>query len=59
MIRYISVIDSETKNESIVEIDAQGIAWGLSKDPESTKYQAYLKWLEEGNTPLPADEVTQ
>ena len=22
-------------------------------------YAAYLKWLEEGNTPLPADEVTQ
>jgi hypothetical protein len=21
--------------------------------------EAYLKWLEEGNTPLPADEVTQ
>jgi hypothetical protein len=21
-------------------------------------YQAYLKWLEEGNTPLPADEPT-
>jgi hypothetical protein len=24
----------------------------------NTDYQAYLKWLEEGNTPLPADEVT-
>jgi hypothetical protein len=28
-------------------------------DPDNTDYQAYLKWLEEGNTPLPADEVTQ
>ena len=28
-------------------------------DPANTDYQAYLKWLEEGNTPLPADEVTQ
>ena len=28
-------------------------------DPANTDYQAYLKWLEEGNTPLPADEVTE
>ena len=26
-------------------------------DPANTDYQAYLKWVEEGNTPLPADEV--
>ncbi len=25
-------------------------------DPANTDYQAYLKWIEAGNTPEPADE---
>ena len=25
-------------------------------DPDNTDYQAYLKWVSEGNEPLPADE---
>jgi hypothetical protein len=24
--------------------------------PDNTDYQTYLRWLEEGNTPLPAEE---
>jgi len=28
-------------------------------DPANTDYQAYLAWLELGNTPTPADEGTQ
>lgn len=27
-------------------------------DPANTDYQQYLKWLEEGNEPLPAEEIT-
>jgi len=32
-------------------------AW-IPFDPNNTDYQAYLAWVAEGNTPLPADEVT-
>jgi hypothetical protein len=28
-------------------------------EPTSIDYQEYLDWLAEGNTPLPAEEVTQ
>jgi hypothetical protein len=28
-------------------------------DPANTCYQTYLKWLEEGNSPLPPDEPVQ
>jgi hypothetical protein len=27
-------------------------------DPDNTDYQAFLRWCEEGNQPLPADEPT-
>jgi hypothetical protein len=42
--------------------NADGIENGVIKDsvyipfdPDNTDYQAYLKWVAEGNTPLPAE----
>ena len=36
-----------------VTIIGQGIS--IPFDPDNTDYQAYLKWLAEGNTPEPAE----
>jgi hypothetical protein len=30
----------------------------IPMDEENSDYQAYLAWVEAGNQPLPADEVT-
>ena len=31
----------------------------IPPDPANTDYQQYLKWLEEGNTPLPPDPIPE
>ena len=30
----------------------------IPPEPANTDYQAYLRWLEEGNEPLPAEQPT-
>ncbi len=45
-------------NETNFIIRVADNAW-ISKVEGNPDYQAYLKWLEEGNTPLPADEVPE
>jgi hypothetical protein len=53
MINYKLVNDKYTNQPYCVK---RSDGWFIPFDPANTDYQAYLKWLEEGNTPLPADE---
>lgn len=32
-----------------------GTCISIPPDPNNTRYQKYLEWVAEGNTPLPAD----
>ena len=43
-----------TSEVNIVQRLSDGMS--IPFDPANTDYQAYLKWVSEGNTPLPADE---
>jgi hypothetical protein len=45
-----SVLDGEIRSLKKISDNAF-----IPFDPDNTDYQAYLKWLDEGNTPQPAD----
>jgi hypothetical protein len=43
--------------DAAVAINDDGSTSSFIFDPANTDYQEYLKWVAEGNEPLPADEV--
>ena len=53
MYKQTKTIEGQVRNDQIQRI-ADGAF--IPFDPDNTDYQAYLKWLAEGNTPTPADE---
>jgi hypothetical protein len=50
---YKLILDPVTKEANSIQKVESGSF--IPFDPANADYQAYLKWLEEGNTPLPAD----
>ena len=53
MYKTLTVLDL---NKQIIQRLTDGAF--IPFDPANTDYQAYLAWLDEGNEPEPADEVT-
>lgn len=47
----------DTEPSCVQKINDNGWVMTIPFDPANTDYQAYLKWLEEGNQPLPPDEA--
>ncbi len=45
-----------TQNGSIIRLKDNAF---IPPDPANTDYQQYLKWVSQGNTPLPADPIPE
>jgi hypothetical protein len=50
--QFLPLMAYETQPSVVMRSDGACIPFA----PDNTDYQAYLAWIVEGNTPLPADE---
>ena len=57
LLKHFNVDGTENSQPITVQRLSDGAI--IPFDPANTDYIAYLKWIEEGNTVLPADEGTQ
>jgi len=53
MYKLVPLYFGETQHSSVFRLSDNAC---IPFDPANTDYQQYLKWLEEGNQPLPAEE---
>ena len=54
---YKLIFDSVSQScSSVFKINENGTISSIPFDAGNTDYQAYLKWLEEGNVPEPAED---
>jgi hypothetical protein len=51
------LLNQNTEFQSLIIENKNGSVTSIPFDPDNTDYQAYLKWVDEGNTPLPAEEA--
>jgi hypothetical protein len=49
----LSVVLANELIQSVIRLSDNAF---IPFDPDNTCYQEYLKWINEGNTPLPPDE---
>jgi hypothetical protein len=57
MYKEIKIQGSDgVERTNIIRENSIGNYTSFPADPDNTDYQEYLKWIAEGNTPLPAEE---